>query len=135
MSINQTARDVVIDALTDRHQELSGKATTRDWTGGDQIIRALQENGYQIVAHPAPEQPNVAGALDIAAECARYDGSHHKQWVFDQMVRNLTGCPMVPMVNTFTGDGVPYHFMGLGESEAYREFRAANPHWTEGVAP
>ncbi|MFC5268493.1 hypothetical protein ACFPJ1_40845 [Kribbella qitaiheensis] len=132
---NQHARDIVINTLTARHEELhDGEAMPRDHQGGDKIIRALQEGGFQIVAHPAPEQPNVAGALDIAAECARYDGGHHKQWVFDQMVRNLTGCPMVPMVNE-SAVGGPYHFMGLGESEAYREFRAANPHWTEGIAP
>ena len=31
-------------------------------------------------------------ALDLAVEYGNIDGSHHKDWVIDQMVRALTGC-------------------------------------------
>ena len=36
----------------------------------------------------------IAKALKFA-ENGIYDGAHHKIWVIDQMVRALTGCPMV----------------------------------------
>lgn len=129
-----SARDVVIEALTDRLSEEHGEQQPRDWKGGDQIIRALQEAGYQIVERPAPENANVAGALQVIAEFARYDGSHHKQWVFDQAVRELTGCP-AEQREAVDVNGTAYSCEHLAESEAYREFRAANPYWREGVAP
>lgn len=131
---DQEARDIVINALTARHEELhEGEAMPRDHQGGDKVIRALEEAGYQIVRRPEPEQPNVPGALEVA-EYGRYDGSHHKNWVIDQMVRYLTGCPLVPMVNNLA-EPEPYHYLGLGESEAYRRFRENFPYWSEGVAP
>ena len=34
-------------------------------------------------------------AIEIAVRDGGIDGEHHKQWVLDQMVRALTGCPMV----------------------------------------
>ncbi len=33
----------------------------------------------------------IQGALSIALEFGGNDGSHHKAWVIDQMVRHLTG--------------------------------------------
>lgn len=46
----RTARDVVVDALTARHEELSGEASPRGFDGASQILRALTEAGYQITA-------------------------------------------------------------------------------------
>lgn len=63
----------------------------------------------------------VHKALLVAAQYGGYDGSHHKMWVIDQMVRELTGCPLVKA--TAKGyKGVEYEFEELGESEAYREW-------------
>jgi len=36
-------------------------------------------------------QGRVDDALDMAYNNAQYDGSHHKMWVIDQMVRILAG--------------------------------------------
>lgn len=49
MTSNSTARDVIVDALTTRHEELSGEASPRDFDGARQILRALKDAGYQIV--------------------------------------------------------------------------------------
>lgn len=66
----------------------------------------------------------ILRALEIAP-IGRYDGAHHKDWVLDQMVRALTGCPVAQ------ARPVPL----LGESEEYLRFRRANPGWPEGIAP
>jgi hypothetical protein len=36
-------------------------------------------------------EKRVATALDIAFQFGSIDGGHHKMWVIDQMVRQLTG--------------------------------------------
>lgn len=59
----------------------------------------------------------VAAALD-AATWGSIDGAHHKQWVIDQMVRMLTGCPEVERVNT-SAVGGPMPYIDLGESDEY----------------
>ncbi len=64
-------------------------------------------------------------ALQIAAECGGIDGAHHKQWVIDQMVRALTGCPMVQRL-ALDCNSAPYWYSSRGESEEYEE-------WVEGV--
>jgi hypothetical protein len=54
---------------------------------------------------------NVRKALRIAINYGTVDGSHHKAWVIDQMVREL-----------------------LGEDE-YRRFRLVVGDWDEGITP
>ena len=79
----------------------------------------------------------IAKALDFAANYAYIDGDHHKMWVIDQMVRALTGCPMV-QVNATDVRGVPYTYEKQGESDEYREFIAGDEdcgEWDEGIAP
>lgn len=86
--------------------------------------------------NPAPAQPDVAGALAIASDCAMYDGDHHKMWVIDQMVRHLTGCPTV-VITVPPRNGVDgYSYNALGESEAYRAFVGDDEDdWDTGIAP
>lgn len=36
-------------------------------------------------------ESRVQKALEVAAEYSQFDGSHHKSWAIDQMVRVLTG--------------------------------------------
>ena len=74
-------------------------------------------------------------ALRVASENAMYYGEHHKMWVIDQMVRNLTGCPLVRMESPRPdANGQPYTYMGLAESDEYRAF-VGDEEWDEGVAP
>lgn len=49
MNDSKTARDVVVDALTARHEELRGEASPRDFDGASQILNALDAEGYSIV--------------------------------------------------------------------------------------
>lgn len=85
----------------------------------------------------------ITKALDIAASCGPVDGAHHKAWAIDQMVRALTGCPMVED-SAIDCRGDPYTFMRQGESAEYHEFLREfadgedGPHtyqWELGIAP
>lgn len=82
----------------------------------------------------------IANALEIADND---DGAHHKQWTIDQMVRALTGCPMVEVTKT-DWRGEPYTFETQGKSEEYLAWVAEYCHgidgpdtyeWDEGIAP
>lgn len=78
--------------------------------------------------------PDILAALDIA-HMGSYDGAHHKQWVIDQMVRQLCGCPFVEMT-AIDYRGCAYTFQGLGENENYRSWVAAHDsEWDTGIAP
>ncbi|GAA4226020.1 hypothetical protein GCM10022254_09560 [Actinomadura meridiana] len=85
------------------------------------------------------DRERIANALDIVRDGVD-DGAHHKQWAIDQMVRALTGCPMV--------DGIARDHRGeqftcsvRGESEEYVQFVADYNEgddgdlWETGIAP
>ena len=66
------------------------------------------------------DSERIIRALDIAIKYGGIDGSHHKTWVIDQMVRALTGCP----IETRRGrdcNGDPYMYEEQGESPEYTE--------------
>ncbi len=73
----------------------------------------------------------VVKALDIAMEFGGFAGEHHKMWAIDQMVRALTGCPMVE-VTKCDCRGEPYTFETLGESEEYLAWVKENMNGDEG---
>jgi len=75
----------------------------------------------------------IAKALSIAPD-GMHDGAHHKDWVIDQIVRALTGCPVVTKTAT-DYRGQEYDYEAQGESTQYKAFVAANDGWSEGVAP
>jgi hypothetical protein len=71
------------------------------------------------------------------------DGDHHKMWIIDQIVRELTGCPIVERTAK-DYKGRDYCYKALGESKEYLAFVAAmkdgedGPEtysWDEGIAP
>lgn len=85
----------------------------------------------------------IAKALEFAVEYGSIDGAHHKDWVIDQMVRALTGCPMVT-VNALDWKGIPFQFEKQGESDEYRKLVADakdgadgpdSYEWDTGIAP
>ena len=85
----------------------------------------------------------VTKALNLAVEHGDADGDHHKAWVIDQMVRALTGCPMVEKQAEDCRHR-PYTYETQGESAEYvqlvKSARAGEdgPYtydWNTGIAP
>ena len=91
-------------------------------------------NDMHVEADPGPVLAGrIARALKYA-ENGVYDGAHHKDWVIDQVVRALTGCPMVPR-SAIDAYGKPYTYEAQGESEEYLRFVHELGGWDEGIAP
>ena len=90
-------------------------------------------------------QGRINKALELAVRYGGIDGDHHKAWVIDQMVRELTGCPTVQRESPFPwADGKKHIVDTLGESEEYLELvRKAREgedgpesyDWDTGIAP
>jgi len=85
----------------------------------------------------------IQKALDMAVQYGGIDGDHHKAWVIDQMVRALTGCPMVEKT-ALDCNRNEYSYKTQGESEEYKELvRDAKAgedgpetySWEVGIAP
>ena len=72
------------------------------------------------LGQPDTPEVRIKRALHYA-EDGQYDGAHHKQWVIDQMVRALTGCPY-ETVSALDYQGAPYAYQAQGESPAYLEW-------------
>lgn len=64
-------------------------------------------------------EQRIGKALQMAATSV--DGAHHKQWTIDQMVRALTGCPMVGQ-EAIDARGQSYTYQTQGESPEYLEW-------------
>jgi hypothetical protein len=88
-------------------------------------------------------EQRIAKALAIAVAYGGIDGAHHKDWTIDQMVRALTGCPVVEGTAT-DHKGQPYQYRDQGESDEYRQLVAAacagedgpdTYSWETGIAP
>jgi len=85
----------------------------------------------------------ITKALEIATEYGGIDGDHHKTWAIDQIVRALTGCPIVTKAGTDC-NGHPYEYDTQGESAEYQRWVSGyeagedGPYtysWDEGIAP
>lgn len=81
----------------------------------------------------------IKAALKIATENAVDDGEHHKMYCIDQMVRALTGCPMVQKT-ALDYRQQPYTYETMGESAEYEAFVArytddVEREWDTGIAP
>lgn len=73
-------------------------------------------------------------ALAIAQDSGAVDGSHHKMWTIDQMVRALTGCPMVKRT-ALAPKGYQYDYEVMGESKVYMDIFGNDSAWDRGIAP
>lgn len=85
----------------------------------------------------------IQKALEVIIKYGGIDGSHHKDWVLDQAVRCLTGCPDVS-VEAIDHRGQPYTYTTLGESDEYKKLVAdacdgedgpETYSWNVGIAP
>lgn len=63
-------------------------------------------------------EQRIEKALKLAVRYCGIDGSHHKDYALDQVVRALTGCPMV-QATAIGSNGQPYTYERQGESEEY----------------
>lgn len=88
-------------------------------------------------------QNRIARAWDIVDHYGGIDGAHHKQWVLDQVVRALTGCPLEKRT-TLDANKQPYTYDVQGVSEEYAAWVKAHcdgedgPNtyeWDVGIAP
>lgn len=88
-------------------------------------------------------EERIRRALNVAVQYGQTDGDHHKAWVIDQMVRELTGCPAV-MITNHAGANGPFEYEALGESDEYLRFvrdacagedGPSTYGWWEGIAP
>jgi hypothetical protein len=79
-------------------------------------------------------EQRIEMALGLIHSNGATDGAHHKQWVLDQAVRYLTGCPLVEK-HAKDCNGNDYAYEGQGESEEYREWVKAHNGWDTGIAP
>lgn len=91
----------------------------------------------------ATKADRIEKALAFAVAYGGIDGAHHKDWVIDQMVRALTGCPVeehtIPLA-----DGTLHVYHDQGESANYKTLVAEacdgsdGPNtytWETGIAP
>jgi hypothetical protein len=89
------------------------------------------------------DNDKIYKALEIAVQYGDIEGENRKTWVIDQMVRALTGCPVVK-ATAYDCWGKPYTFDTQGESDEYKVFiREHNEgengldtyEWNTGTAP
>jgi len=89
------------------------------------------------------ERQRIDKALELAESAMATDGSHHKQWYLDQIIRALTGCPIVQKTSK-DHQGQTFKYDVQGESPEYIEFvRSAKDgedgadtyDWDVGIAP
>jgi len=111
--------------------------------GPDAMKTALEKTVEGIVDVVGDLERRRCEALALAVKYGSIDGEKHKAWVIDQMVRELTGCPMVTR-EAIDCNGKPYTYEALGESDEYRKLvedaRAGEDgpetyDWDEGIAP
>lgn len=91
-------------------------------------------------------EERIEKAKAFAFSYGQEDGAHHKMWVIDQMVRALTGCPLV-IENKQLLDGKSFSYSYQDKSKEYEKFikehkggwnKAYQEYeydWDEGIAP
>ena len=88
------------------------------------------------------KQGRIDRAINYGVGAGGIDGSHHKMWVIDQMLRALTGCPMEPRTVVGVGGSYTYEVQGVSEEYAKLVREACDGEdgpqtydWDEGIAP
>lgn len=101
-------------------------------------------NGYLGEFEPATDNPYADNtpedwALEYIIRYGGIDGSHHKNWVMDQVARILKGTPVELKVARWENGMEEYRFVTGEPSEAYLEMVKAaveDPEdWDVGIAP
>jgi hypothetical protein len=99
-------------------------------SGSSETLEGAQDKAEEVLTREALKLLKALGldykaridkALGEALQHSQCDGSHHKAWSIDQIVRALTGCPMVTE-EAKDYHGTPYTYERQGESEEYLAF-------------
>ena len=53
-------------------------------------------------------QAKINKAVDVALECGQFDGSHHKMWVIDQMLRALLDTSYEEVIDSWNEEAKNY---------------------------
>lgn len=113
-----------------RHLLLALANATEAFARGDiAALGTINENVQPLVdaaiawAHrfAAQRQAWIDKALDFVDRYGGIDGSHHKQWVLDQVVRALTGTPELTL-SAVDSNGKTYVYEAQGSCEEYERW-------------
>ena len=74
----------------------------------------------------------IVNAIDQILKYGSIDGSLHKQWLLDRVLRILTECPIVTKT-AIDCNGDEYSYADYGESGWYKNLIGED--WDEGIAP
>lgn len=139
---------IIANFLAPKGYVLNGQVQYQGEDIEDQGVLSVKDNILRVRAgvfdiDEITQEDRIKKALDIARCDGGVDGDHHKMWAIDQMVRALTGCPMIKESATdYTGK--PYTYERQGESEEYlawvKETQAGEDGpetylWDEGTPP
>lgn len=83
-------------------------------------MNEMFDNDVCNEACDSPER-RIARAKELAFSYAQIDGSHHKMWVIDQMLKALCGSPLL-VENATDYKGQPYSYQYQANSIEYDEF-------------
>lgn len=113
--------------------------------GKPEEVKPMAENSPESKEKQESLQARIEKAIEVAVKYGGIEGDHHKAWVIDQMVRELTGCPTVKKESPYLdAQGQRQTVTDLGESKEYLEFvRKAREgedgpetyDWDTGIAP
>lgn len=79
------------------------------------------------------KKQRIENAIEMIVDMGQYDGSHHKQWVLDQVLRILTDCP-TEIIEAVDSKNVTYVYNSLGTNKKY-EHEISGIDWDVGVPP
>lgn len=80
-----------------------------------------QAEWESVCALRLQESARRDAALAVIERHGQTDGAHHKQWVIDQVVRHLLGCPTEIKAFHWPGSK-PYVAEIMGENDSYKQW-------------
>lgn len=87
-----------------------------------QDVQYLGEFDVDIATTPYAEYTPTDWALLYNFRYGQIDGSHHKQWVLDQITRILNGTPVVLTVRKWDNGNEEYNYNTGEPSQAYLDW-------------
>lgn len=103
-------------------------------------MSSTETHPFDPLALPtASLEDRINKALAVAVAYGGIDGAHHKDWTIDQMVRALTGCPVVKdnlgTEHVIHQQGESAEYQGLIAQACAGEDGPNTYEWSTGIAP